>query len=77
MCALKTLWEKWKVIAHKIGDFQARVLLSIFYFVVFGPFAVGLRILSNPLRIRVIGAHGWLKRPEAEGDALTLARRQF
>ena len=36
--ALKRLWEGWKKIAHKIGNFQARVLLTVFYAVLVLPF---------------------------------------
>jgi len=51
MRVLEATWAMWKVIAHKIGNFQARVLLSLFYFGVLGPFAVGVKMLGNPLRI--------------------------
>jgi len=36
---LKQLWDKWKIIARKIGDFQARLILGVFYFVLLTPFA--------------------------------------
>ena len=75
--ALKAAWAKWQVIAHKIGDFQSRLLLSIFYFVVLGPFALGARIVSDPLGLGPKSPTGWLTRPEADGDELTQARRQY
>ena len=48
---LKTAWSQCKTIDYKIGDFQARLLLSIFYFVVLGPYPLSVRILSGPKRI--------------------------
>jgi hypothetical protein len=47
----KAAWAKRKTIAHKIGDFQSQLLLSIFYFVVLGPFALSARIFSDPLKL--------------------------
>lgn len=37
---MRTLWQKWQVIAGKIGDFQATVLFSLLYFLLVTP--VGL-----------------------------------
>ena len=48
---LKIAWAKWKTIAHTIGDFQSRLLLSTFYFVVLGPFALSARAFSDPLKL--------------------------
>ena len=77
MKTLKVIWDKWKVIAHKIGNFQARALLSLFYFAIFGPFALLFKLGLNPRRSCRSDAKGWLNRPGAEGDPLTLAKRQF
>lgn len=48
----KRAWEGWKRIATVIGDFQARVVLSLFYFVVVLPFGVSVRLFADPLAIR-------------------------
>ena len=72
----KLCWARWTGIAHKIADFQARIVLSAFYFVVLGPFALGMTLVSDPLRLRH-AAPAWLDRPRTEDDADTLARRQF
>ncbi len=74
---LKALWARWKIIAHRIADFQARVLLSLFYLGVLGPFALAVEMFSDPLRIHPAAAGGWLERPERNAEELTLARRQF
>ena len=34
------IWEKWKVIAEKIGNFQATVIFSILYYFMVVPFGV-------------------------------------
>jgi len=33
----KPFWERWMALAHVIGNFQSRLLLSIFYFLVLSP----------------------------------------
>jgi hypothetical protein len=48
---LKRLWQAWKELAHRIGNFQARVVLTIFY-ALLAPFGVGTRLFSDPLRTK-------------------------
>jgi hypothetical protein len=71
---LRRLWEGWKRFGRKMGDFQARLLLTVFYFVILGPFALGIRFKADPLGLRRGG--GWLP-VTREGDPLERARRQF
>ena len=69
-------WERWKVVAHAIGTFQARVLLSVFYFVVVPPFALIVKV-KDPLGLRRQGrAGGWTERPIVNTSSES-ARRQF
>ena len=63
------------VIAHVIGNFQARVLLTLFYFAVVPPFAVIVKLAKDPLGLRPPrGSSFWS--PRSEADPAT-ARRQF
>lgn len=71
----KNLWEHWKRIAHKIGEFQSRLILSIFYYVMFAPFAVGVKIFSDPLRIKKY--QGWSLRNDDAEDSSVYAPRQY
>lgn len=71
------LWEWWKRVARKIGDFQGRLILTLFYFIVLAPFALILRLVADPLAIASKAPSGWQPRPESRGDALDRARRQF
>lgn len=72
---LKRMWEAWKRIAHKIGNFQARVLLTILYVVLVLPFGLGVRLFADPLRIRKRPAN-WLDN-EATSQDMDWARRQW
>ena len=71
---LKRLWQGWKRIAHKIGNFQARVFLSVFYGLIVLPFGLAARLFCDPLRIKKRPTQ-WLDQP-AEIYDLLWARRQ-
>ncbi|MCB0209341.1 MAG: hypothetical protein KDJ52_08430 [Anaerolineae bacterium] len=73
---LKKLWEAWKKFGQIIGDFLARIVLTLFYFTVFIPFAIGVSLLSDPLQIKTPPAEFW--RPRTTGDkTLEEVLRQF
>jgi hypothetical protein len=72
----RRLWERWKHLARRVGDFQARVLLTLFYFLILGPLAVVLRWCSDPLAIKGTTPRGWSNREAKEGIPLEQARRQ-
>jgi hypothetical protein len=75
--SFRKLWEGWKRTAHKIGDFQARLLLMIFYLFILGPFALLLRWRGDPMGIKSPGKPGWLQHVERAGEPLERARQQF
>lgn len=71
---LKRAWQAWTGIAHAIANFQARVLLTIFYAVLVLPFGIASRLFSDPLRIKRRPTR-WLDHPEEPHD-LPWAKRQ-
>lgn len=74
---LKRLWEGWKGFAAEMGNYQGRILLAFFYFLVITPFGVLVRLFGDPLRTRVsTNPSFWDDRP-AVGSELDEARRQF
>lgn len=73
---LRRLWERWKVIAHTVGTFQSRVLLTVFYYLILLPFGVGLRVLADPLHLRGRQGSHWMGRTSGSTD-WDHARRQF
>jgi len=52
MNLLKSFWKKWLKIAKVIGNFQAQVLFTIFYFLVLFPVGIGMRLFSDPLTLK-------------------------
>jgi cell division protein FtsW (lipid II flippase) len=75
MNALRLLLKTWKTFAHKIANFQARLILSLFYFIVVTPFAYRVKIFSDPLQLKRFS--GWLSRDRTDADPLAIARRQY
>lgn len=72
---LKRLWEAWKRAAHWIGNFQARVFLTILYCVLVLPFGVAVRLLADSLRVKRRPA-AWQDHPE-DPATMEWARRQW
>ena len=63
----RRLWQGWKRIGRKIGDFQARILLTILYAVFVLPFGLAVRVFGDPLRIRKPPSQ-WLDHPDEATD---------
>jgi hypothetical protein len=59
---LKNLWSAWKRLARQIGNFQARVILTVLYVVAVLPFGLMVRLFADPLQIRNRPTK-WTERP--------------
>jgi len=70
-------WSRWREVSRKAGDFQARIVLTAFYFSLMAPFGVVFGLLRDPLRIkhRPSGTY-WVERKPVS-QTLTDAQRQF
>jgi hypothetical protein len=71
---LKRAWQAWKEFGHKVGNFQARVLLTVAYGVIILPFGLAARWFSDPLRIKNRPKQ-WLDHPDEAYD-MAWARKQ-
>ena len=65
MEALRKIWHGWKRFGQIIGDFLGRLVLTIFYFTLFVPFALIVRFLMDPLALRTEGVE-WRSAPGTE-----------
>lgn len=73
----RRLWEGWKRVARKIGDFNARVILTLFYFILLFPFAMMVKLFTDPLEIKKKEHVGWHNREDdTELSALEKAEKQ-
>jgi hypothetical protein len=76
MKTLQKAWETWKWIGQFIGDQIGRVVLTLFYFTLFVPFALGVRFFADPLALRPLSQANWLER-KTHDLSLEDSRRLF
>ena len=70
-------WAKWQAFAAEMGNYQGRMLLGFFYFLVVTPFGLGVRVFSDPMAVkRRKGASSWVERRPMNQE-LDSAREQF
>jgi hypothetical protein len=74
MRTLRKIWHTWQQFGQMMGDFIARVLLTIFYFTILAPFGIGVRLLADPLTLKQKVNPQWLERT-ARDPVLAQARR--
>ena len=74
---LKHIWQAWKAFSLRLGSFQSRVWLSLFFFIFISPAAVLVKAFSDPLGIKKCGkVSHWLPKKDLGSD-LEQYRRQF
>lgn len=62
MESLRKFWHAWKRFGQFMGDLIGRLVLTVFYFTLFMPFGVGVRLLGDPLALRRRDGSKWLER---------------
>lgn len=80
MKCLKIFWQKWLVVARIIGNFQAQLILSLFYLIVLFGVSLVFKLLSDPLRLRVgssVGPKSNFVQWEHPKEDLDQARKQY
>lgn len=74
---IKRLWQGWKKVAKKIGNVQARVFLTLLYFLLLPVFVLILKTLKDPLtRKKGKGVSFWVSRQDPP-PSLEGSKRQF
>jgi hypothetical protein len=74
---LGRVWEAWKAFTQVMGDFQGRMLLIWFYFIIVTPFGLLVRLASDPLKLRVgRNSSFWQELPTPQTN-IDEARKQF
>jgi len=73
---LARAWEQWKTVEHSIGNFQARLLLTLFYFIILGPFAMIVRWCDDPLSLKARTPREWCPKTTSESSSMEQAPKQ-
>jgi hypothetical protein len=71
----RSLWRPFVRLTRAIGAVQSRIILTLFYFVVLAPFALAVRLCTDPLGLRHDTGWHWLPTPGAD-VTLDAVRRQ-
>jgi hypothetical protein len=72
--ALQRFWDVWKRFGLFMGNLIGRIILTIFYFTIFLPFGLGMRLFGDPLAIKKEDDFSWLDR-ETKDRTLKDTRR--
>ncbi len=76
MSILRAAWRRWKRIGQWLGDMVARVVLTVFYFTVYTPFGLGVRLWADPLDLAPRDPPHWRAR-EPGKPSLEKARKLY
>jgi hypothetical protein len=74
---LKRLWAGWKLFAFRLGNFQGRLILMLFYFTILIPFGIINTVFRDPLYQRQSERSSYWFELESESKEIQDARRQF
>jgi hypothetical protein len=70
-------WSRWKALSQKVGDVQARIFLSIFYFTLMAPFGLVFGVFKDPLCIKQRPSGSFWVERKPVSEKLADAHRQF
>jgi hypothetical protein len=74
---VKKLWSAWQKYFSRVGAFQSRIVVTIIFFILVTPFALGIKISSDPLRLKHQSKDThWLPKVSSRTD-LEQSRRQY
>jgi hypothetical protein len=71
------LWARWKAFAFRMGGFQGRLILLLFYFTILAPFGIVSSLFRNPLKLRNPAVSSFWFPMQAADKEIEEARRQF
>lgn len=75
----KNIWQKWKIIAHTIGRFQTRLLVTLFYFLIISPVGLIMKLFGwdplNSKRSKANAGTNWQTIKNGEPDLESLKRQ--
>ena len=77
MSVLRWLWEGWKRLAHRIGTFNTKLLLFVFYYLALGATSLMVRVFQRDLLGKKVQEGSLYEPVDVIGEPMERARRQF
>ena len=74
---LKLIWKKWLKIAYVIGNFQAQVILTLFYFLLVSSFGIISRFFGDSLDMKPKRIRSNFSKWNHPKETIEEARKQF
>jgi hypothetical protein len=71
------LWGEWKSLAFRMGNFQGRLILLLFYFTILIPFGIINSIFRDPLNLKKMKKDTYWFSLNTSDNELENARRQY
>ena len=75
MNVAKILWARWTSFAHKIGVFQSKVILTVFYLLL-APFGFFFSLIKDELKIKKIHSSTWVSKKD-QSESLADLQKQY
>lgn len=66
---IKNIWEKWKLVAEKVGNFQMKVVFSILYYVLIFPLGIVMNYFND-----FLGTRGFPNWGDVEDNSSNLSK---
>lgn len=76
MKILRSAWSQWLRIAHRIGVFESRLLLTLCYFTLLLPFGLLFSLLADPFGVKTKKRTTWTTN-RTGAETVTTLREQF
>lgn len=73
---LKKLWSRWKAFGRRLADLQARVILTLVYFIIVPIFGLFVRAFSDPLYLKPKSRDSMWLAKHLDEPSIENARRQ-
>jgi len=71
----KKIWHHWKIFAFKVGEFNFKVIMTLFYFVILTFFAIPFKLTNDILMMKKKYISFW--RDRKTGYTLESTKEQF
>ena len=73
----KKIWGIWSAFSLRMGNFQGRLILLLFYFSIFAPFGIIYKLFRDPLHLRSSSEKSlWVTLSKTD-ETIENARRQY